>query len=242
MTVILEDKLSIIKEIEAIKKGDERLRNELIERYKPFILKVLSQETGRYIEIENDDAYSVGLIAFNDAIDSFEASKSENFLHFSALVIKRRLIDRYRASKSAESELPFSYFDDDGQKENTNLVIGSFSDSKAEKEMERVEIAEQIKIFEKTLEKFKITLEQLASNSPKHNDTRKQCIEIARRIAETPHMYDRLIENGAFYMNELVQSFSVSKRTIERNKKYIISLCVIIKSDLEVLKGFIEGI
>lgn len=237
----LNGRLSITKEIKKIQLGDEKLRNELIERYKPFVLKTLSQETGRYIEIENDDAYSVGLFAFNEAIDSFEADKNKNFLKFSALVIKRRLIDHYRTSKKTEVELPFSYFDDEEREKNPRQGIQSISDPYSDKEMERIEIVEQIQIFEKLLKKFKITLNELAQTSPQHDDTRQRCIEIAKAIAETPHMYNRLMESGAFCMTELMEIFIVSQRTIERNKKYIISLCLIMKSDLDVLKEYIDG-
>ena len=57
-----------------IQKGDIELRNELLKQYKPFIKKSVSSVCKRYIR-ETDDEFSIGLIAFNDAIDRFSPDK-----------------------------------------------------------------------------------------------------------------------------------------------------------------------
>ena len=53
-----------------IQQGDGVLHNELIEQYKPFVAKTVSGVCKRYIE-ETDDEFSIGLIAFNEAIEKY---------------------------------------------------------------------------------------------------------------------------------------------------------------------------
>ena len=48
--------------------------NELIDSYKPFIAKTVSSVCKRYIH-ESDDEFSIGLIAFNEAIQKYIPKK-----------------------------------------------------------------------------------------------------------------------------------------------------------------------
>jgi RNA polymerase sigma factor len=43
--------------------------NELIEKHMPFIIKSISDVTGRYVSCENDEELSVGLLGFHEAIE-----------------------------------------------------------------------------------------------------------------------------------------------------------------------------
>lgn len=50
--------------LKQVKNGDILLREKLIADYQPFIIKTVSQFMGKYIEIENSEEFSIGLIAF----------------------------------------------------------------------------------------------------------------------------------------------------------------------------------
>ena len=45
--------------------------NELIEEYIPFIIKTISKFTNRYVSIENDEEFSIGLFGFYEAIQKY---------------------------------------------------------------------------------------------------------------------------------------------------------------------------
>ncbi|GFN31097.1 sigma factor [Paenibacillus xylaniclasticus] len=79
-----------------IRAGDEQARSEFIARYEPYLLKVTSGFCKRYINPEQDDEYSIALLAFNEAIDSFSSDAGRSFLGFAETVIRRRLIDYVR--------------------------------------------------------------------------------------------------------------------------------------------------
>ena len=74
-------KNSLGKRIEHIQSGDKLEREKLIEEYIPFIIKTISSLTNRYVESENSEEYSIGLEAFNEAIDRYEAKKG-SFIAF----------------------------------------------------------------------------------------------------------------------------------------------------------------
>lgn len=62
---------SLLSDLRQAKRGDALLRKQLLQDYQPFILKTVSRVTGKYIETENSEEFSVGLMAFNEAIDCF---------------------------------------------------------------------------------------------------------------------------------------------------------------------------
>ena len=93
------EKESFLDILRRIKSGDRILKEKFIQDYKPFIIKSLYQATGRIPNIESSDEYSIGLVAFNEAIEKFNEEKNCSFKSFSQQVIKRRLIDYKRSNQ-----------------------------------------------------------------------------------------------------------------------------------------------
>lgn len=79
-----------------IRNGNRPAREKLVEEYKPFVLKTASQFCRRALEWGRDDELSIGLIAFNSAIDAFDAEKQVPFLPYCRIVIVNRLKDYVR--------------------------------------------------------------------------------------------------------------------------------------------------
>ena len=50
--------------------------NILIKEYMAFIIKTVSHVTGRYVCIDNDEEFSIGLLAFKEAVDLEEYKDS----------------------------------------------------------------------------------------------------------------------------------------------------------------------
>ena len=65
-------------------------KNKIIQDHIPFIIKTVSDLTGRYVTLD-DDEMSIALLAFNEAIDKYDNTKGA-FLAFARLVIRSRLL------------------------------------------------------------------------------------------------------------------------------------------------------
>lgn len=79
-------------------------KEAFIVQYQPFIRKSISSVCRRYIT-EQDDEYSIGLFAFNEAIEQYSYKKGKSFLAFANLLIKRDVIDYIR--KESKHNLVF---------------------------------------------------------------------------------------------------------------------------------------
>ncbi|MBC8062401.1 MAG: RNA polymerase sigma-I factor [Clostridiaceae bacterium] len=222
--------------IQKIQQGDKYLRETVIQEYKPFIIKAISQCMGKYIDVENSEEFSIALSAFNEAIDRYNVENGGDFFEYCKLIIHDRIIDYKRSNKKNSSVYPFSYFDDEiyNAFENKYLV-----DEKSQ--LEAVEIKDEILSLKKTLERFQINFDDLVLYSPKHKDSIKLCIKIARIIANNEELFAKLLHSRNIPLKELMTRVDVHQRTVERNRKFIITVTLLLKSNLDVLKGYVEN-
>ncbi|WP_422446668.1 RNA polymerase sigma-I factor [Thermoanaerobacterium sp. DL9XJH110] len=231
-----QDTDSVKDVITKIKSGDRALKEKFLEEYAPFILKTVSSVLKNYVEIENSEEYSIGLLAFNEAIDSYDDQKNSNFFSFAEQVIRRRLIDYIRSNYKHNMVYPFTYFENEESVfEERYLKVDFTSQS------DNVELREEIMLFNRKLEEFNITVEDLVACAPKHKDSRRLAIKIARMIAENKEMFGKLNKEKNIPMADLMKIINVNRKTIERNRKFIIAVCLILNSDLDVLKGYVKN-
>ncbi|MFZ5990115.1 MAG: RNA polymerase sigma-I factor [Bacillota bacterium] len=220
-----------------IKAGNDLLKEKFINDYKPFILKAVHSTTGKPVEIENSEEYSVGLLAFNESIDSFDESKNRNFFGFSEQVIRRRVIDYIRKNKMDNTRvLPFTYFEN----EDNNNFEERFLQSGSANEYDNIEVKEEILTLKKKLKGYGITFRDLLLCAPKHKDSRIMCIRMARALSDDSVLFEKMERTKTLPIQELLKIVSVYRGTVERNRKFIIAICLIMKSGLEVMKGYVN--
>lgn len=226
---------SITKIITQIQNGDPELQNQFIGDYNPFIIKTVSKILGaKFIEIENCDEYSIGLIAFNEAVKCYDQSKNRNFFDFARQVMKRRIINYWSGNHQYLKEYLFTSIQNEDQEFLDKITKPS------EDFTEKYETKEEVWLFKEKLAEFGISFRDLAAASPKHRDSRLMAIRIARLIAENDRLYQQMITRKILPMTDLLKLTDVNKRTLERNRKYIIAVVLILRSDLDTLKDYIK--
>ena len=227
--------------IRTIKNGDDELRDKFISDYNPFIIKVISKAIGRYVDLENSEEYSVGLLAFNEAINCFEEGKNAGFLSFAETVIKRRLIDFSRKNKNNDKLLPLSYFERQDD-EDTISIQNRFFKVDASAQFSNIETKEELESFTRKLSYFGIELKELVKSAPKHMDSKRLSIKIARVLFENKELSEKLERKKTIPMSDLMKLVEVNHKTIERNRKFIISVYIILGSNLETIRSYVENI
>ena len=104
-----------------IQQGEQYLLDEIIHAYKPFIAKTVSSVCRRYI-YETDDEFSIGLIAFNEAIEKYSTERGSSLLSFSEVIIKRRVID-YIRKQSKNQHLSLDLTNEKNDEESAGSII-----------------------------------------------------------------------------------------------------------------------
>lgn len=215
-----------------LRSGETHLRDFLVEYYQKYVLSVVSKMVGH--PAGSSDEYSIGLQAFNEAIDSFKAEENVAFLYFARLVINRRVIDYIRKSQRYKAEYPFTYFevkdDDTYFEKHYALQLSAFTD--------RLEIQEELLLLKSKLLSYGISFEDIIGHAPKHFDTKLLCLHIAKKLSTTGELSEKLERDKKLPIQELLQSFHIHRKTLEMHRKYIIILYLVFNSDLEIIKSY----
>jgi len=234
------DKKPLEEMVLSAKHGDEAMQNFLIKKYQPFIAKCVSEVCKRYIDPKTDDEFSIGLVAFNDAIFSYSPEKGGSFLSFAKLVIKRRVIDyiRSNSNKVTTVSLEENYHMD--QVENPF----EFSAAKEQyaKEQDTLQRREEIIEYKGRLNEYNLTLTELTEVSPKHKDARDSAVRSARILYEDEDLRQYVQHKKKLPIKKLIKKVDVSKKTLERNRKFILAIFIILSEDYIYLKDYLKGL
>ena len=232
---------SVDRLLEPARRGDAQAREDLLRQYTPLVLRVGSQVSGRYLQVGRDEEVSVGLLALNEAVDRFDSSRGASFISFAEMVIKRRLIDYYRRQKG-KSEIPLSDLeaeDDEGNPLQT--VEQREAISRFVEEQEADDRKHEIVRYARRLAEYGIKFSELALISPKHEDARDRAIEAARLVARNPLFSQHLQTKKELPLKQLEERVGVSRKTLERQRKYIIAVALIMLEDFHHLRQYIAG-
>lgn len=212
----------INKNIEAIQKGDALLRNNFIKAYQPFILNKIVATTGRYVEKENDDEFTIGLLAFNEAIDSFDTEKG-SFLSFASLKIKQRIYDHLRKELKRKDDISIDT-----------------EEAKKLKSNDQLDLKLEMTMFKKKLSYFGITMDQLVDKSPKHKSTKSEVTQLAYKVSKHHHLRSKLYKNKRLPLSEVSLAFSASLKSVKSFKGFIVAVVVICHEQLETIKSYLQ--
>jgi RNA polymerase sigma factor len=227
--------------VDKIQNGEQELRNELIRQYHPYILKTTSRFYRRYIDPQQDDAYSVALAAFNEAITGYSPEGGRMFLGFAETVINRRLIDHVRQESKHAYSIPYSAFDSEDEDGVNTMKTVEISQAMDAYDHDRTaeERKMEIAAFTDELGAYGISFGDLVSHSPKHQDSRETLLRIGRRLAIEENMIHFLREKRQLPIRELCDAESVSRKTVERHRKYLIAVALIAYGTYPFLQEYI---
>lgn len=227
--------ITINERVEKIKGNKEEI-NTLIEEYKPFIASCVQKSTGRYVRYGEDDELSIGMIAFSEAINSYDSTKG-SFLSFASGVIGRRLIDYYRKEKRHDNVVPLIDDSDEEIEADYSIKQSLENYSQAQiSEHRRLEIEE----IKKELAEFDISFYELTAASPKHESTKKLYKDIIKYIKSQPLLIEIIKTRKQLPVKEIEQNLKVSRKKIERGRKYIIAVILIITGDYQYIKEYVD--
>jgi len=222
-----------------IKNGDKSVRDELIDEAKPFIAGVVGRLCGRSLNWDRDDELSIGLIAFNEAIDRFKVDHRVPFTAFARLVIRSRVTDFLRKEmKWNQVDLSFSDVPEVGEnRAEFNVSWEQFITEIADRERR-----EEIQEFTCKINELGISFQDLVQSSPKHSDTRENLVKAAQFLASNSDLYCDFESKKRLPINEISQVTGISRKVLERGRKYIIAVATLLfyREDFLYLRSYIK--
>lgn len=224
----LNDKIELAK-------TNTSILNKLITEYQPFIKKEISKSV--IYDLEYDDRLSIAMLVFMNCVYQYNEEKG-NFLSFLSVSIKNRLIDEGRKLKRQISTIPFE------QNENNENEILSLTEEKASlyeysKEEEQRRLKEEINVLSSILSQFHIDFSTLETICPKQKRSRHLCISLGKEIVSNEKMRLQLLKHHRISQSELAKKFKISEKTIEKHRKYIVVIAIILTGDFPSINAFL---
>lgn len=236
-----DDRNQLTELVLAAQNGDSLAREKVLQDYRPFYLRVASSSCRKYLVLGRDDEASIAMIAFNEAIDSYNTEGGASFLSFAEIVIKRRMVDFFRRQSRRADEIPLSSFESE---ENEDGIIQKIESKEAHAVLQIQEEAEERReeIFrlDQLLSHYGIRFSELVKISPKHQDARDRALQVARIIVNDPELLAHLTSKKSLPLKELEERVVVSRKTLERQRKYIITLTLILIGDFYHLQEYLN--
>lgn len=218
--------------------GDSLSRERLIQHYRPFVIRAASHVCKRSIQWHDDEA-SISLIAFNEAIDRYNDGLGKNFDNFAFTIIHNRLVDEFRKNSRSVKTESFSMEAHEDFKLSSAEIATSMEFY--ERQNSANNLAQELLMFRHRLIEYGIRFDELEDHSPEHKDSRIQLIRIAKEFSKNSTWMALLERNKKLPLKEMLDYVSVSKRTLERNRKYLISLILIYNDeDFGLIRGTIS--
>ena len=226
-------------------KEDEGILGELIEARKGWILKCAAETVHHYVS-DSDDEWSVALWAFHEAVEKYRPEKG-SFLSFADLVIRRRLTDHLRGEKRREDEIAVEPASFEGQvDEDTGRAVDyQVRDAVAEESSAQdtaAQAREEIAAAQELLKPYGFSLFDLAACSPKAGKTRKACAQAVRTLLDTEGLLDAMRKSRALPMKELVKASGVSKKILDRHRRYLIAAAEILSGEYPLVREYLSFI
>lgn len=220
--------------------GDAHARERLIRSHRKFILWAANRSCRRHIDPERDDEWSVALIAFNEAIDTFREGGGAGFLSHARLVIGRRLVDYFRQNGKQEwLPLDEALEDEEGRQQRCWAEEQAAWD-RYRRDTEVAERAEEIGRYASDLAGFGLDMDDLEQACPTHRDTRLELLRIAAALAAEPRLMGFLRARRQLPIRELMASTGASRKILETWRRYIIAVAVILGGDYDHLREFVR--
>lgn len=236
---IFKTKLNMSELAIEAKAGNEEVMNDLLFVSIPFMKKTASFICKRPID-EHDEEFSVTILGFHEAVMAFNPQESASFQTFAHLIIRRRLVDYIRKETSRKEQLLTLDFYEEDSSEQHFLFNEKSMDTYQEKQRS-VSRKEEILLYSELLAQYNLSFEDLTKSSPKHVDARKTAFQIAQIVAEQKEFYNYLLKNKKLPLKEIENLVDVSRKTLERQRKYIIAVVLLLNSDLNFMKDYVKG-
>lgn len=233
----MQEEHAIVQQVYEAKENMQKA-DAFIRGYMPFIESETAKFLHRAPDLCNDDEVSIAMIAFHEAIQSYSKEKGA-FFSYAAVLIKNRLIDFYRHEKRhahvISIEAPTS--------EDKTLADTIPQEKDAYEDLElRDATKQEIETLQNKLKPFGVSISDVATYCPKQKRTLEECKKVARFAVSHPELLKIVENSGRLPVQELVTGCDVSKKILERHRKYLIALLLIYTNGYVILRNHIKQI
>jgi RNA polymerase sigma factor len=217
------------------KAGEALARNELIDSFRPFILKVAARFCKRRLDWRNDEELSVAMMAFNEAIDTFDPGQGAAWSSYAYLVINRRLTDYVRKENKYKNSAVLQ--------EDFSEFVPAAATAYVGQDFERIFWQDEIHSMLDKLTAYGISMKDLVSATPKHKRVRLKLAYIAHQMSIDEYFLGYIKKNFRLPVKEISLRFNVRRKFVETWRRYLLALFLVLTDeDLIMVREYVGSL
>lgn len=233
----MQNEHQMIRSVYAAKENMQKA-DDLIRAYIPFI----RAETSRFLSricTEQDDEFSIAMIAFHEAIQGYSKERGA-FMSYASLLIRSRLIDYQRKERRHQGHISLN----EEQGEDGQPLLEQLADQTDpfDESVNLEATKQEIEELSGVMAEFGVSFTDVAENSPKQERTLLACSEVIRYGAEHKELLEELLRTKKLPLAQLVSGSGMERKTLERHRKYILAMLLIQTNGYEIIRGHLHHV
>ena len=197
--------------------------------------------------LESEDEWSIALIAFYEAVRTYDESKG-SFKSFAAMVIRRRLMEYFDTQSRHNAEFAAMPETLDGQLKSEDpsafeLEVAECS-AKANDHMQTgtTPLEDEVEAIRQTILPYGFDLYEIGGCSPKTAKTKQACAKVIEAICSSQELAETMRRKRNLPYVKLLEIPGVTNKLLERHRKYLIVAAEIRMGEYPQLNEYIVRI
>lgn len=223
-------------------KDSEMTLNRLVMDNNRFILRCASKCCKHFIT-ESDDEYEVALVAFCEAVRTFNPDAG-GFDAFAALVIRRRLMDFFDSQSRRRREIAVgSAMTWENDEDQPGGVIAELQQKLARNDRDASRtVRDEIEALGAELDRYGFSFFDLAEASPKAEKTKRCCARAVNWMLALAERVAQMRRTRSLPVAVMSKALEIARKIIERHRRYIIAATEILDGDYPQLAEYLDYI
>lgn len=219
--------------------SDADLLEKLIAAHQGFIRKcMIEQQKASGAQV--DDEMTVAMLAFVEAVTQYDVTRGK-FLSFARLIINRRMIDEYRKQIRQKPLGTISIDQPLGEDDEERPVYEAKASVEAyESEIKKRDLQSEIMDFEILLNAYGLSFNELVEVSPKQEGLRANYQSLAQWLSERDELMAQIKTTKKLPAKAILEAYPIDQKRLDRGRKYILALALLLNSDLDLIKAYME--
>ena len=233
------EKVDILNDRAVLAKQSEAELERLIEEFKPFLNARVAKYTMHSSIDQREEMFSTALMAFYEAIKSYDSEKG-HFYPFANRVVCGRLIDHIRGIYRRDGRtVPLEEEDEDQQIVQSSALVELSLRTYDERRKHETLVAE-IEQFRAELNTWGITMDVLAKQSPKHQKLREAYRTCVTQICHSPDIVQTIQIKRYFPIKAVADITGLPQKKLERARTFILASLIIKMGDYDYLSEYVN--
>jgi len=220
-------------------KTDPTEMDSLIHDFAPFLMSRAAKYTIKFDNYQKEELFSTAQVAFYEAIKIYDENKG-HFFPFAGNVVRNKLIDHIRRLYRPEVKTVTLDADDNDDK-TTVKAVDSVSFDKFVINTQNEAVVEELNRFVEELANWKISLDSLVKNSPKHSKVKILYKDLVRRVLREPEIMQVIKVKRYFPVKSVAMLTGLPQKKLERARTYILASLIIKMGDYDYLSEYVDG-